>query len=104
MYRLVLYYRVFSAGRGGRPGFTSQLDTDPYSLLFTTASWWPLVRSKWILRAFRSDPGAEVRLRQRVQSAVISPIQTYHDLWFLGWASVWAMASSISWRSTANIS
>src|SRR5262249_48290435 len=28
-----------------------------------------------------------------ILALIVSPLQSYQDLWFLGWASVWAMAS-----------
>src|SRR5436190_6277098 len=96
MYRLVLYYLIFLLGAAVVLAFTGRLDTDPYALLFTTAF---LVAAcsltNWsFAKAFSVPANAEsVYISALILALIISPLQTYHDLWFLGWASVWAMAS-----------
>jgi ferredoxin-NADP reductase len=96
MYRLILYYLIFLLGAAVLLAFTGVLGIDPYTLLFTTGF---LVAAcaltNWLFaKAFSIPANAEsVYISALILALIIAPIQSYHDLWFLGWAAVWAMAS-----------
>jgi ferredoxin-NADP reductase/Na+-translocating ferredoxin:NAD+ oxidoreductase RnfD subunit len=96
MYRLVLYYLIFLLGTAVVLAFTGLLHVDPYALLFTTAFLLAVSSLiNWILaKSFDVPANAEsVYVSALILALIISPLQEYHDLWFLAWAAVWAMAS-----------
>ncbi len=96
MYRLVLYYLIFLLGVAFVLSFTHVLAYDPYALLLTTAF---LLAACAITNAvFARTFGVAANVESTYISAlilalIITPIQGYGDLWFLGWAAVLAMAS-----------
>ncbi|MCX6044288.1 MAG: RnfABCDGE type electron transport complex subunit D [Chloroflexi bacterium] len=96
MYRLILYYLIFLLGAAVSLAFAGVLQTDPYALLFTTAFLLAACSlTNWIFaKAFDVSPNAEsVYISALILALIISPLQSYHDLWFLGWVAIWAMAS-----------
>src|SRR5579859_6634242 len=96
MYRLVLYYLiallvvafVFSA--------TGMLPYDPFGLLFSVTF---LIAACWVTntifsRTFNVPANVEsVYISALILALIITPLSTFNDLWFLGWAAVLAMAS-----------
>ena len=96
MYRLVLYYLIFLLGAAVVLSSVGVLGYDPFALLFTIGF---LVAACWITntvfsKTFRVPPNAEsVYISALILALIITPLQSPHDLWFLGWAAVWAMAS-----------
>ena len=96
MYRLMLYYLIFLLGAAVILAFAGVLHYDPYALLFTTAFLLAAsTLTNWIFaKSFDVPANAEsVYISALILALIISPLQTYQDLWFLGWAAVWAMAS-----------
>jgi ferredoxin-NADP reductase len=96
MYRLVLYYLTFLLGAAFLLSITGLMNYDVYSLLFSIgfliAVCW---LTNWIFaRTFRVVPNVEsVYISALILALIINPIQSFNDLWFLGWAGVLAMAS-----------
>jgi ferredoxin-NADP reductase len=75
---------------------TGVLHYDPFALLFSigfllTACW----LTNWIFaRIFDVPTNVEsVYISALILALIITPLQSTQDLWFLGWAAVWAMAS-----------
>ncbi len=96
MYRLVLYYLIFLLGVALLLSFAGVMGYDPFALLFTTGFLLAACSiSNWIFaRAFAVAPNAEsTYITALILALIISPLQSYADLWFLGWAAVLAMAS-----------
>jgi ferredoxin-NADP reductase len=96
MYRLVLYYLIFLLGMAVTLSFAGILAYDPYALLFTTGFLLVTcaLTNALFARAFGVPPNAEsVYISALILALIISPLQSYHDLWFLGWSAVLAMAS-----------
>ena len=96
MYRLVLYYLIFLLGVAVTLSFTHVLAYDPYAILFSTA--FLLAACVLINTIFARTFGVATNVESAYISAlilalIISPIQGYADLWFLGWAAVLSMAS-----------
>ncbi len=96
MYRLILYYLIFLVGAAVVLSFMGMLGYDPYALLFSTAF---LVAASALVnfifaKVFDVPANTEsVYISALILALIISPIQSYQDLWFLGWAAMWAMAS-----------
>lgn len=96
MYRLTLYYLIFLLGTAVILAFTGLLNLDPYALLFSTAFLLAVCAfTNWLFaKAFSVPANTEsVYISALILALIIAPLQEYHDLWFLGWAAVWAMAS-----------
>lgn len=96
MYRLVLYYLIGLVGTAVVLSFAGILAYDPYALLFSTA--FLLAACALTNYIFARTFGVPANVESTYISAliltlIISPIQGYSDLWFLGWAAVLAMAS-----------
>ena len=96
MYRLVLYYLIFLTGTALLLSFTHVLAYNPYALLFSTA--FLLAACALTNGIFARTFGVPANVESTYISAlilalIITPIQGYADLWFLGWAAVLAMAS-----------
>ncbi|HTX90855.1 MAG TPA: RnfABCDGE type electron transport complex subunit D [Anaerolineales bacterium] len=96
MYRLVLYYLIFLLGAAVLLSALGVLKYDVYALLFSIGfllaiSW----AANWIFaRTFAVPANVEsVYISALILALILSPIQSFHDLWFLGWAAVLAMAS-----------
>ncbi len=96
MYRLVLYYLIFLLGAAVVLSFAGVLHYDPFALLFSISF---LIGVCWVVntvfsRAFEVPTNAEsVYISALILALIITPIQSLHDLWFLGWAGALAMAS-----------
>jgi ferredoxin-NADP reductase len=96
MYRLVLYYLIFLLGAAVLLSGLGILKYDVYALLFSigflVAVCWGV---NWIFaRAFGVAANVEsVYISALILALIITPIQSFHDLWFLGWAAVLAMSS-----------
>jgi ferredoxin-NADP reductase len=96
MYRLVLYYLIFLLGGAMLLSLAGVLAYDPFALLFSVGF---LVAAcalaNWALAKVFSVPAnsESAYISALILALIITPYQTPHDLWFLGWASVLAMAS-----------
>ena len=96
MYRLVLYYLIALLGIAAIFSSSGLLTYDPFALLFTTAFLLALcLATNWIFaRSFRVPTNVEsAYITALILALIISPIQSFNDLWFPGWAAVLAMAS-----------
>jgi ferredoxin-NADP reductase/Na+-translocating ferredoxin:NAD+ oxidoreductase RnfD subunit len=96
MYRLVLYYLIFLLGVAVLLSISGILKYDVFGLLlsisFLIAVCWVV---NWIFaKTFGVAANVEsVYISGLILALIITPIQSFHDLWFLGWAAVLAMAS-----------
>lgn len=96
MYRLVLYYLVFLLGAAVLMSFVGLLGYDPFALLFTTGLLLgACALTNWIFsKAFRVPANAEsTYISALILALIITPLQSTHDVGFILWAAVWAMAS-----------
>lgn len=96
MYRLVLYYLIFLLGTALVLSFTGVLSYDPYALLFSTSFLLAVSAvANWAFaRSFGVPTNVEsTYITALILALIITPIQSFSDLWFLGWAAVLAMAS-----------
>ncbi len=96
MYRLVLYYVIFLLGAAVVLSAVGILGYDPFALLFTVGFLLGACSiTNWVFaKAFGVPANAEsTYISALILALIITPLQTPHDLWFLGWAAVWAMAS-----------
>ncbi len=96
MYRLVLYYLIFLLGAAIFFSFTRVLAYNPYAILFSTAFIVAVCAiTNWVFsRTFGAPTNVEsVYISALILALIITPIQSYSDLWFLGWASILSMAS-----------
>jgi ferredoxin-NADP reductase len=96
MYRLVLYYLIFLLGAAVLLSVSRILKYDVFALLlsisFLLAVCWGV---NWIFaRTFEVAANVEsAYISALILALIITPIQSFNDLWFLGWAAVLAMAS-----------
>ncbi len=96
MYRLVLYYLIFLLGAAVLFSMVGLLAYDPFSLLVSIGF---LLGVSWITnRLFAWTYGVPANVESVYISAlilalIITPIQSFNDLWFLAWAGILAMAS-----------
>jgi glycine betaine catabolism B len=96
MYRLALYYLIGLVAAGVVLAGVGALHADPFALLFTTGF---LVGAcalvNWVFAKIYGVPTnvESAYITALILALIIAPLQTYSDLWFLGWAAVWAMAS-----------
>jgi len=96
MYRLVLYYLIFLLGAPVVLSMAGILKYDVFALLFSTSF---LIAVCWVVnwvfaRTFKVAANVEsVYISALILALIISPIKSFNDLWFLGWAAVLAMAS-----------
>ena len=96
MYRLVLYYLIALLGLAVIFSGSSILTYDPYALLFSVAFLLAVsvVTSRMFAKSFRVQTNVEsVYITALILALIITPIQSFNDLWFLGWAAVLATAS-----------
>lgn len=96
MYRLVLYYLGGLLGVAVALSFAGSLPYDPYALLFSIGFLVGVcaLTNAIFARAFGVPPNVEsTYISALILALIITPIQSWSDLWFLGWAGVWAMAS-----------
>src|SRR5215470_14910137 len=94
MYRLVLYYLIamlFIAA------FMCSLNILPYSPVALVLSTLFILGVCWVTntifsKTFRAPTNVEsVYISALILALIISPAGSLHDLFFLAWASVWAM-------------
>jgi glycine betaine catabolism B len=96
MYRLALYYLIFLLSAAVMLSFSGILKYDVFALLFSIgfliAVCWGV---NWIFaRTFGVAANVEsVYISALILALIITPLQSYNDLWFLGWSAVLAMAS-----------
>ncbi len=96
MYRLMLYYLIFLLGAAMCLCFGGVLEYDPFALLFSIGF---LIAVCWLTntifaRAFGVPANIEsAYISALILALIITPPQSTHDLWFLGWSAVLAMAS-----------
>ncbi len=96
MYRLVLYVLIFLLGAAFFLSASGQLSYDPWALMFSVAfilgvSW---ITNRIFSRTFGVPANVElVYISALILALIITPVSSPGDLWFLGWASVLAMAS-----------
>jgi len=96
MYRLVLYYLIFLLSAAVVLSLAGILKYDVFALLFSTGFLivvcWGV---NWIFfKTFDVAANVEsVYISALILALIINPINSFNDLWFLGWAAVLAMAS-----------
>jgi len=96
MYRLTLYYLIGLVGAAVILAGLGILHVDPFAILFTTGF---LVGAcalvNWVFAKVYGVPTnvESAYITALILALIIAPLQSYRDLWFLGWAAVWAMAS-----------
>ena len=96
MYRLVLYYLIFLLGAAVFLSALGILKYDVFALLFSVSF---LLAVSWVVnwifaRTYRVAANVEsVYISALILALIITPIKSFHDLWFLGWAAVLSMAS-----------
>jgi ferredoxin-NADP reductase/Na+-translocating ferredoxin:NAD+ oxidoreductase RnfD subunit len=96
MYRLVLYYLIILVGVAVVLSFTGTLAYDPFALLFSTSFLVAVgAIANWAFsHAFGVPTNVEsTYITSLILALIITPIQSYNDLWFLGWAAVLAVSS-----------
>jgi len=96
MYRLVLYYLIFLLVIAILMCIVGALTYDPFALLVSVG--FLLAVCVVVNRIFAATFKVPTNLESAYISALIlalilTPIKSLNDLWFLGWAAVWAMAS-----------
>ena len=96
MYRLVLYYLIFLLGIAEVLSIAGMLPFSPITLfvsaLFLIAVCW--LTNGIFANAFRVPANVEsVYISALILALIVPPAQTTHDLLFLTWVSIWAMAS-----------
>jgi len=96
MYRLVLYYLIFLLGAAVVLSTAGILKYDAFALLFSIGF---LIAVCWLVnwifaRTFKVAANVEsVYISALILALIITPIKSFGDLWFLGWAAILAMAS-----------
>jgi glycine betaine catabolism B len=96
MYRLVLFYLIVLLGAAVVLSFTHLLAYDPFALLFSIAFLLAVcaLTNFVFARTFGVPANVEsTYISALILALIITPIQGYVDLWFLGWAAVLSMAS-----------
>src|SRR5439155_9792879 len=96
MYRLVLYYLIFLLGVALALSFGKVLPYDPFALLFSIGFLVGVcgITNTIFAKAFGVPANREsMYISALILALIITPIASYHDLWFLGWSGVLAMAS-----------
>ncbi len=96
MYRLTLYYLIALLVAAVVLAGVGLLHADPFAILFTAGF---LVAAcalvNWVFGKVYGVPTnvESAYVTALILALIIAPLQSYQDLWFLGWAAVWAMAS-----------
>ena len=96
MYRLTLYFLIGLLGAAVVFAGLGILHADPFAILFTTGFLvGACVLVNWVFAKIYGVPTnvESAYITALILALIISPLQSYQDLWFLGWAAVWAMAS-----------
>jgi len=96
MYRLVLYYLIFLLGVAVLSSVVGLLAYNIFALLISISFLLAVCLTANL--AFSRIYGVPANVESAYISAlilalIINPIQSFNDLWFLGWAAVLAMAS-----------
>ncbi|MEI7769843.1 MAG: hypothetical protein WCI67_07645 [Chloroflexales bacterium] len=96
MYRLVVYYLMFLIGIATILSFGGVLAYDPFAIMFSVGF---LVAVCWgtnqlLAWSFGVAPASDsTYITALILGLIITPIEGYGDLWFLGWAGALAMCS-----------
>jgi ferredoxin-NADP reductase/Na+-translocating ferredoxin:NAD+ oxidoreductase RnfD subunit len=96
MYRLVLYYLIFLLGIATLFAWAGILPYDPFALLFTIGIEVAVcaITNAIFAKAFAVPANTEsTYISALILALIITPFQSTHDLWFLGWSAALAMAS-----------
>jgi glycine betaine catabolism B len=96
MYRLVLYYLIAVLAAAIGLSFLHILAYDPLAILVSTSFLLAACSlTNWIFaRTFGVPANAESSyITALILVLIITPISSFNDLWFLGWAAVLSMAS-----------
>ncbi len=96
MYRLVLYYLIFLVVVAFFLSIFKVLSYDPFSLALSVAFLLAVsaVTNRIFSNIFKVPANVEsVYITALILALIITPIQSYSDLWFLAWAAVLANAS-----------
>jgi glycine betaine catabolism B len=96
MYRLVLYFLIGLLGVAFVLSYARVLTFDPIALLFSVGFLLAVCgTTNWIFaRAFGATTNSESGwISALILALIITPPQSAHDIWFLFWAGVLAMAS-----------
>jgi glycine betaine catabolism B len=96
MYQLALYSLIFLLAAAVALSFAGVLAYNPFAILFSTAFLLVVCGlTNWIFaRGFDVPTNEEsAYITALILALIITPIQSYADLWFLFWAGVLAMAS-----------
>jgi len=96
MYRLLLYYLIFLLVVAFGLSFFEVLSFNPLAIagnaMFFVAICW--ITNTIFAKTFGAPTNLEsVYITALILSLIVAPIRSYHDLPFLGWVAVWAMAS-----------
>src|SRR5258706_221 len=96
MYRLVLYYLIILVVAAVALSFAGVLPYDPYALMFSTAFFVAVcwITNEVFARTFRVPANVEsVYISALILVLIVDPLSGVHDLVFMGWMAVLAMAS-----------
>jgi glycine betaine catabolism B len=96
MYRLTLYYLIGLLAAGVVLAGLGVLPADPFAMVFTTGFLVGVCALvNWAFaKAYGVPTNAEsAYISALVLALIVAPLRSYGDLWFLGWAAVWSMAS-----------
>jgi ferredoxin-NADP reductase len=96
MYRLILYYLIGLLAVAWLMSAVGVLPYDPYALLFTAgvALAACTLTNAIFAWAFGVPPNVEsAPISALILALIITPIQSSHDIWFVVWAGVLAMAA-----------
>ena len=96
MYRLVLYYLIFLLTIAFLMSVVGALSYDPFALLVSIAFLLTIcvIVNRIFAAAFHVPANVEsVYISALILALILTPIRSFNDLWFFGWAALWAMAS-----------
>jgi glycine betaine catabolism B len=96
MYRLVLYYLIFLLVIAFLMSVVGALTYDPFAMLFSIGFILALclLTNRLFSSIFKVPANVEsAYISALILALILTPIKSFNDLWFLGWAAVWAMAS-----------
>jgi len=96
MYRLVLYYLIFLLVVACIQNASNGTTFDPFALMATVAFLLvvSVITNHIFSQVFRVPANVEsVYITALILALIISPIQSFGDLWFLAWAAILANAS-----------
>lgn len=96
MYRLVFYFLIFLLSVATVYSFLGILPFGPIALLFSAIFLFfvCLITNKVFAYVFEAPVNIEsVYITALILALIITPLRNYHDLPFLFWAGVWAIAS-----------